>query len=302
MRAQAVPPVQAATRVAGVEAVPWIRAVPGVPLVAGDRAAAGARADTRVPVATAIAGGPRHRRRSRRRLVVVAGIVGGAAVAAAGFVTGGAAAMGGRREHADVARNAATLARPATRPPTPSPRIRPGVRPRNRPVATATGSAGARMSGYGDSPSAIAPSTAVTPPADGVDDGDVVSGVTARAEAELGVPYSWGGGTPGGPSAGIAQGAGVVGFDCSSLVRYAWWPWVHLPRTADDQAAAGVRVTRDRLRPGDLVSTDAFGHIMLYLGGGQVIEAMHTGTVISIRPLPAAGTVDTYVHIAPAVG
>jgi cell wall-associated NlpC family hydrolase len=119
--------------------------------------------------------------------------------------------------------------------------------------------------------------------------------VVARARTQLGVPYSWGGGTTDGPSEGFAQGSGIVGFDCSAFVRYAWWPWVHLPRTADVQARAGTRITRDLLRPGDLVFSHGFGHVQLYVGDGQVIQAAHTGTVISISPLP--GEADAYVRV-----
>ena len=43
----------------------------------------------------------------------------------------------------------------------------------------------------------------------------------AAATAELGVPYSWGGGDASGPSLGIASGAKTTGFDCSGLVLYA---------------------------------------------------------------------------------
>ena len=74
---------------------------------------------------------------------------------------------------------------------------------------------------------------------------------------------------------------------------------MHLPRTADKQAYAGVDVAREQLRPGDLIATNAFSHIMLYIGNGEVIEARHTGTVISIQPMPAVDSVDAYVHIAP---
>jgi cell wall-associated NlpC family hydrolase len=46
--------------------------------------------------------------------------------------------------------------------------------------------------------------------------------VIKRAQSQLGVPYSWGGGTADGPSRGIDEGAGTVGFDCSGLVLYAF--------------------------------------------------------------------------------
>src|SRR3984957_11307962 len=42
--------------------------------------------------------------------------------------------------------------------------------------------------------------------------------VIRRASSQMGVPYSWGGGTLNGPSKGVDSGANVVGFDCSGLV------------------------------------------------------------------------------------
>ncbi|GAA2871939.1 NlpC/P60 family protein [Nonomuraea rubra] len=45
--------------------------------------------------------------------------------------------------------------------------------------------------------------------------------VTA-ALAQQGIPYSWGGGEPAGPSYGIGRGANTSGFDCSGLTEYAW--------------------------------------------------------------------------------
>jgi hypothetical protein len=46
--------------------------------------------------------------------------------------------------------------------------------------------------------------------------------VIRRAGSQIGVPYSWGGGSLTGPSRGIDSGANTVGFDCSGLTRYAF--------------------------------------------------------------------------------
>jgi cell wall-associated NlpC family hydrolase len=111
--------------------------------------------------------------------------------------------------------------------------------------------------------------------------------VATAAESQLGVPYSWGGGGPSGPSRGTAQGAGTVGFDCSSLVQYA----VHrasggkttLPRITQDQVNAGQRVPRDRIRPGDAVffslngSTD---HVGIATAPDRMVHAPRTGSVV----------------------
>lgn len=106
------------------------------------------------------------------------------------------------------------------------------------------------------------------------------------ALAQLGVPYRWG-------------GAGNGGFDCSGLVMRAWEAGgVQLPHNAAAQAHAGVRITRDQLRPGDLVLSNGFGHVQLYIGGGQVVEAPHTGAVVRITALPSSAQVDAYVRIS----
>jgi cell wall-associated NlpC family hydrolase len=70
------------------------------------------------------------------------------------------------------------------------------------------------------------------------------------------------------------------GFDCSGLVRYIMTALnVTVPRTAAEQAAAGIALGRDttRLRPGDLLT---FGknprdvsHVGIYLGNGRFVHA-----------------------------
>jgi cell wall-associated NlpC family hydrolase len=78
--------------------------------------------------------------------------------------------------------------------------------------------------------------------------------------------------------------------DCSSLVQQAYRAaGVSLPRVSQDQARAGTAVSPDAPRPGDLVFTPgsdgtpaAPGHVGLYLGGGQLLEAPHTGAQIRV--------------------
>jgi cell wall-associated NlpC family hydrolase len=73
--------------------------------------------------------------------------------------------------------------------------------------------------------------------------------------------------------------------DCSSLVQQAYHAaGVELPRTTYEQAHAGAAASPDTPLPGDLVFTpgtdgtaDNPGHVGLYLGGGQLLEAPHTG-------------------------
>lgn len=112
-------------------------------------------------------------------------------------------------------------------------------------------------------------------------------GAVAAARTRLGTPYSWGGGTPSGPTRGFGRGANTTGFDCSSLVQYAWAKaGVTLPRTTYDQIKAGKAVPNNMSawRPGDLIFPHS-GHVQMYIGNGKVIHAPRTGGVVEIVPV-----------------
>lgn len=110
--------------------------------------------------------------------------------------------------------------------------------------------------------------------------------VIATAMQQLGTPYSWGGGGLGGASTGIAQGAGIAGFDCSSLMMYAFGKnGFSLPRVSYDQLKQGQQTSISDLRPGDLVGFENGSHIALYLGNGRILEAPHTGANVRVRTL-----------------
>lgn len=124
--------------------------------------------------------------------------------------------------------------------------------------------------------------------------GDFGTRVVAAAQQWSGLPYSWGGGTLTGPGEGSGRGAGVVGFDCSGLVRAAVYlasgKALELPRTADQQARTGTPVALDQLRPGDAVAFSSnggasFHHIGIYVGNGQIINAPETGDVVRVIPI-----------------
>jgi cell wall-associated NlpC family hydrolase len=146
------------------------------------------------------------------------------------------------------------------------------------------------------------PGTAATPAARAMPcrDGRAASGtgsgsVVAAAEAQLGVPYSWGGGGLDGPTTGICctgsgdSGARTVGFDCSGLTRYAVYQGlgVVLPRTVAEQLASPLvqRVPVDpaALRAGDLLF-EGDHHIGVYDGLGGMIHAPQPGqTVVRVE-------------------
>ncbi len=116
-----------------------------------------------------------------------------------------------------------------------------------------------------------------------------------RAATQLGVPYSWGGGSPKGPKKGFAQGANTVGFDCSSLVQYAYWPTRQLPRVAADQYkdTQSNKVKKSQLKPGDLLywthgGVNGIYHVAMYYGDGKVLHAPRTGKNVEIAKLSSA--------------
>jgi len=99
----------------------------------------------------------------------------------------------------------------------------------------------------------------------------------AAAESQLGVPYVWGGETPG------------VGFDCSGLTQWSWGrAGVGIPRTAQAQYDAITHVSLSDLEPGDLLFWGSSGgvyHVAMYIGSGRVIQAPETGELVSIAPI-----------------
>lgn len=116
--------------------------------------------------------------------------------------------------------------------------------------------------------------------------------VIRRAGSQIGVPYSWGGGSLTGPSPGIDSGADTVGFDCSGLTRYAFaGVGVQLPRFSGAQYDAGRKVPPSQAKRGDLLFWGPGGgqHEALYLGGGQMLEAQQTGVPVKISPVRTDG-------------
>jgi cell wall-associated NlpC family hydrolase len=87
----------------------------------------------------------------------------------------------------------------------------------------------------------------------------VAASAVRHALTQLGVPYDWGGTTPG------------VGLDCSGLTQWAYREaGLDLPRLAQEQDV-GTAVDRSALRPGDLAVWD--GHVAMVVGNGLMIEA-----------------------------
>ncbi|MEV0092091.1 NlpC/P60 family protein [Streptomyces sp. NPDC050738] len=103
------------------------------------------------------------------------------------------------------------------------------------------------------------------------------------ARDQMGKPYVWG-------------ATGPSSYDCSGLTQAAWKAaGIDLPRTTWDQVKVGKRIATADLQPGDLVFFyDDISHVGIYIGGGKMIHAPHTGANVreeSIYYMPIYGSV-----------
>ena len=120
--------------------------------------------------------------------------------------------------------------------------------------------------------------------------GDLGAQVVSIALRWRGLPYSWGGGNASGPTRGVGRGAGTVGFDCSGLTLYAYAQvGIRLDHYAAFQFHEGRRIPANQLKPGDLLfwhpAPDGPGHVGIYIGGGKMLHAPHTGDVVRITDI-----------------
>lgn len=145
-----------------------------------------------------------------------------------------------------------------------------------------SGAGGMPTSGFGDL-AALSPPDAPSPDATAFGDGIAVrlpDGSSAMAPnavaasavryalTQLGVPYQWGGTTPG------------VGLDCSGLTQWAYHQaGLDIPRLAQEQDV-GAAIDAGSLRPGDLAVWD--GHVAMIVGNGTMIEA---GDPVQLSPI-----------------
>lgn len=116
--------------------------------------------------------------------------------------------------------------------------------------------------------------------------------VIKRGMAQMGVPYSWGGGNAAGPSRGIDSGAGTVGFDCSGLMLYMFaGVGIKLDHYTGSQYNSGRKIPSSQMRRGDMIfyGPNASQHVAMYLGEGQMLEAPYTGSVVKISPVRTSG-------------
>lgn len=109
---------------------------------------------------------------------------------------------------------------------------------------------------------AMAPGDLANPSAGG-------ASVVAAAFSQLGVPYVWGGTTPG------------VGLDCSGLTQWCYrQAGISIPRNSEDQAAAGTKIPLSMAEPGDVLWRP--GHVAIYIGDDSYIHEPQTGDVCKV--------------------
>lgn len=96
-------------------------------------------------------------------------------------------------------------------------------------------------------------------------------GVVDYACQFIGNPYVWGG-------TSLTNGADCSGFVQSVFAHFG----ISLPRTTYDQLYSGVEVSYDQALPGDLIVYD--GHVGIYIGNGQIVNAMNPAQGIGISP------------------
>jgi cell wall-associated NlpC family hydrolase len=108
----------------------------------------------------------------------------------------------------------------------------------------------------------------------------------AFARSQLGKPYQFG-------------AAGPDAYDCSGLVYAAYAAaGIHIARTTYQWQQDGPVIPLSQIQPGDLLFSAGSdgtpvnpGHVVMYLGGGQVIQAPQSGENVQIDPVDLASVV-----------
>lgn len=145
-------------------------------------------------------------------------------------------------------------------------------------IAAAQGRAGALGSSIRRLRAALRPVRLPVAASPNASPGSLGWDAVAIAEHYLGVRYQWGGSNP------------DSGFDCSGFVEFVYaklgLPLAHYAAT---QFETTPRTDPNNLQAGDLLffepHADGPGHVGIYVGDGQLIEAPHTGDVVKLAPV-----------------
>jgi cell wall-associated NlpC family hydrolase len=116
--------------------------------------------------------------------------------------------------------------------------------------------------------------------------------VIRRGGSQIGVPYSWGGGSLNGPSEGVDYDTGKIGYDCSGFTRYAFaGVGVQIPKYSGDQYNAGRPIPPSQAKRGDLIFYGPGGsqHVTIFLGNGKMLEASGSAGKVTVSPVRTAG-------------
>lgn len=114
-----------------------------------------------------------------------------------------------------------------------------------------------------------------------------VDRVIQTAKQYIGVPYVWGGVSP-------------SGFDCSGYTHYVLLKnGIVVPRTAKAQYGVGTSVSKDQLKPGDLVFFETYApgptHVGFYIGNNQFLHASSGGDSVKISDMTKSYYAQRYI-------
>jgi cell wall-associated NlpC family hydrolase len=110
-----------------------------------------------------------------------------------------------------------------------------------------------------------------------VSSSSVADNVIATGEQFLGVRYQF----------GVKSGR-TDAFDCSSFTQYVFRQnGINLPRSSIQQANVGIVVSKNQLKPGDLVFSDTnrdgiINHVSIYMGNGKLLHTYRVGIGVTI--------------------